>query len=342
MDYCLTSQPQSFGQPAEYDFEEDDEWASARTDFVPNSQPGQRLSLMFAGQGQSRGFSNGLHSSQGVPQSLHFPHYSPASGDQEHSFGLPQPLGLESDSTDFSMDLPQSGHYSFENGSTQIYAQQSCPSAPNPPKDSDLSGPESSQNGWYQASLNAFQLRTCGLDGNVMDTPSIETAYGQGPLNVLSGCNTAISTTTNSHGDYLTPASRSQNSSSKSLKSVTEISSPTSDFTARRGLAVSDQFCPVPGAHVCRWRLDGDHICGRRFGDNVSLHSHVAEAHVNALEATEDQGFICRWKGCDRLMNKKRQSKRGFDTKSKMRRHIEVHTGPRESCPCTAPSLGLP
>lgn len=87
-------------------------------------------------------------------------------------------------------------------------------------------------------------------------------------------------------------------------------------------------------AHVCQWQLDGDKVCGERFDSSASLHAHVAVVHITTMEQTTKHGFLCRWTGCDRLTDRTPRAKKGFDTKSKVRRHIETHTGPRESLAC--------
>lgn len=313
---------QSFEQPAHCSFRDLTGWDSTPTDLLRSAQPEQQPTAAVAGQARSRGFPHVFRSTQGLPQSLGFPHYSPVSVDQKQSFGLAQPLALNSNSTDFSMGLPQNAPYSFEGASAQSYAQQTSPGASIPPGGSHLSGPESPQNGLYQ-SLNGFQFN-----------PSIDTTYGQTSLNnILSACNTAITTSDNAHSDYIPTASQNRNSPSRSHESLTDISSPASEFAAHRDVSVSNQLFLKEDARVCQWRLAGDQVCGKRFNQSAALYKHVAELHVSTLKANEDHGFICRWEGCGRLINKNGQSKQGFDTKSKVKRHIEIHTGPRKSPP---------
>lgn len=94
-------------------------------------------------------------------------------------------------------------------------------------------------------------------------------------------------------------------------------------------------------AHVCQWQLDDNKACGERFDSSASLHAHVAVVHITTMEQTTEHGFLCRWTGCDRLTDRTPRAKKGFDTKSKVRRHIETHTGPRESLACCDTCLEL-
>lgn len=331
MDYYMTGPAHSFPtQPGQYPFQQNDEWTSIATGFMQGSEHERRQGHILAGHTQPRGFSQASHSSQALAQSLQFAQYSAASVGQEQPFELTQSLGMGSNSTDFPMDLGSNGQYAFEDASAQIFSHQTSPSTAAPPDNSSLPEPDPSQNGWYQNSLHDFQFNTSGLETTVLDASSMDTAYGQNALSTLSTCTSAIAANNHSRDGYLTPATRSQTSPSKSLESMTDISSPTSDVPLHQNMPLSGTVTQEVTSHVCQWRLDGDQICGKLYDDNVQLHSHVADAHVNFMEAIEDHGFICRWKGCDRLTNKKRESKRGFDTKSKIRRHVEVHTGPCE------------
>lgn len=330
MDYFLTGQTQSFGQAAHYPFQQNG-WPAAPSHSLQNARPGQSPSQAVSGHASSQGFSQGLHSSQGISQSLSFPQYTPASTENEQSFGLTQPLGMDPNPTDFSLDIQHNAQFSFANTPGQVYGQQTSLGTSTAPKNADPANPDTPQNGWYQASMNEFQFNNAALDDAVLNGSSVGTLYGQNPLNRYPVGNTSLNVNADPPDDYLSPpASRGRHSSSKSLGSVTDLSSPLSESATQQLLAVMKDDSEKSDAHICQWRLGNDRVCGQQFDDSLLLHKHIADAHINALEASDDHGFVCRWKGCDRLTNKKRESKRGFDTKSKIRRHIEIHTGPRK------------
>lgn len=81
-------------------------------------------------------------------------------------------------------------------------------------------------------------------------------------------------------------------------------------------------------ACTCEWQLDDGTPCGQQFNCSSLLTSHVESTHFDNIKATERHGLVCRWNGCDRLTNEKDANFRGFMTKSKLRRHVEIHTGP--------------
>lgn len=76
--------------------------------------------------------------------------------------------------------------------------------------------------------------------------------------------------------------------------------------------------------HICKWggRDDGI-VCWQRFATAKDLHTHIAEFHVEPLPKTE-HGFMCAWQGCDRAGDPR---KKGFSQRSKLKRHMEIHTG---------------
>lgn len=330
MEYFLTAQTHSFGQAAHYPFQQN-AWSATPSVSLQNTQPGQSPSQAVSGHVSSQGFSQEIHVSQRIPSSLSFAQYTPSSTENEQSFGLTQSLGMHPNATDFSLDLQHNDQFPFANAPGQGYGQQTSLGTPTPPKITDPSNPDTSQNGWYQASLNEFQFNNADLDGAVLNESSVGTLYGQNPLNRYPVGSTSLTININPPDDYISPpASRGRHSSSKSLGSVTDLSSPLSDSATQQILAVMNDDSQVSDAHICQWRLSGDGLCGQQFDDSLLLHKHIADAHINTLETSDDHGFVCRWKGCNRLTNKKRESKRGFDTKSKIRRHIEIHTGPRK------------
>lgn len=79
--------------------------------------------------------------------------------------------------------------------------------------------------------------------------------------------------------------------------------------------------------HMCRWTCaDETEICGQQFANPKLLWDHVVEFHVDMLQKTQ-HGYICEWKGCDRRHRSDDSTKIGFHQKSKIKRHMETHTG---------------
>ena len=79
---------------------------------------------------------------------------------------------------------------------------------------------------------------------------------------------------------------------------------------------------------ICQWLApksydDGNRnrTCGLRFADASALQQHIKDAHTNRL--TKTIGFICQWAGCPR------NGTQPFGQKSKLERHIQIHTGCR-------------
>lgn len=79
--------------------------------------------------------------------------------------------------------------------------------------------------------------------------------------------------------------------------------------------------------HICQWICtDEDEICGQQFTNPKLLWDHVVESHVETLQKTQ-HGYVCEWKGCDRRHRSDDSDKIGFHQKSKIKRHLETHTG---------------
>lgn len=80
-------------------------------------------------------------------------------------------------------------------------------------------------------------------------------------------------------------------------------------------------------AHICQWvGANEGEVCGQHFANPKLLWDHVVEFHVDMLQKTQ-YGYICEWKGCDRRHRSDDTAKIGFHQKSKIKRHMETHTG---------------
>lgn len=78
-----------------------------------------------------------------------------------------------------------------------------------------------------------------------------------------------------------------------------------------------------PQAHedqfLCRWlAADGASICGKRFEDDEQLQKHCKFDHLKQLKKVRG-GFRCGWANCARDTC--------FTQRSKVERHMQVHTG---------------
>ncbi|KAI9825506.1 MAG: zinc-finger protein [Phylliscum demangeonii] len=79
------------------------------------------------------------------------------------------------------------------------------------------------------------------------------------------------------------------------------------------------------GRCTCQWQVDdltsdeGKRPCGLPFADAAALQSHIKETHINQF--TKKAHFVCQWHGCPRC------GQQPFAQRSKLERHLQVHTG---------------
>ncbi|CAK7566060.1 MAG: zinc-finger protein [Sporothrix epigloea] len=75
----------------------------------------------------------------------------------------------------------------------------------------------------------------------------------------------------------------------------------------------------------CVWcdTVDGP-VCGQVFESASKLHEHVLATHTHHLKRDIGGTYSCGWLGCNRRDS---QEKGGFAQKSKIDRHMQVHTG---------------
>lgn len=79
--------------------------------------------------------------------------------------------------------------------------------------------------------------------------------------------------------------------------------------------------------HTCQWTVNNQGgVCGQQFTTARLLWDHIAERHIDVLQKTE-HGYVCEWKGCERPHRLNVATKIGFHQKSKIKRHMETHTG---------------
>ena len=69
---------------------------------------------------------------------------------------------------------------------------------------------------------------------------------------------------------------------------------------------------------LCRWVIGGKAICGQRFENDEQLQKHCKHEHLKPMKKLNG-GFRCGWAGCTRDTC--------FTQRSKVERHMQVHTG---------------
>ncbi|ERT03163.1 hypothetical protein HMPREF1624_01468 [Sporothrix schenckii ATCC 58251] len=80
-----------------------------------------------------------------------------------------------------------------------------------------------------------------------------------------------------------------------------------------------------PQMFECAWcDTLGGQPCGQSFDSACELHKHVLAAHTHLLKRDVGGTYSCGWQGCTRRDS---EEKGGFAQKSKIDRHMQVHTG---------------
>lgn len=102
-----------------------------------------------------------------------------------------------------------------------------------------------------------------------------------------------------------------------------DIVPPLPDIPSDIPLPLSDtplpsSDIPLPPSNTCLWLRDEAHVCAESFRETTELHEHVVKSHTANYEK-QPGGFWCLWSGCSRAKN--------FETKSKLTRHMQSHTG---------------
>lgn len=110
-----------------------------------------------------------------------------------------------------------------------------------------------------------------------------------------------------------TPSPLESEHSFTEATSTAHTMSPVSE-TKPQVMAQEDQF-------LCRWLVGrGDAICGQRFENDEQLQKHCKQDHLKQLKKVNG-GFRCGWANCTRDTC--------FTQRSKVERHMQVHTGCR-------------
>ena len=93
------------------------------------------------------------------------------------------------------------------------------------------------------------------------------------------------------------------------------------------------------GRHECLWcSYSGGEPCKQVFDSAGGLHRHVLDAHTHQLKRGANGMFSCGWQGCTRCEG---EGKNGFLQKSKVDRHMQVHTGSKRVAPSLLESFTI-
>ncbi|KAF3762295.1 hypothetical protein M406DRAFT_107822 [Cryphonectria parasitica EP155] len=311
-----TAQSQSFGQSYQFPFHFQAGFPAASSHTLQGNTARHSEGNVVGGQEFSGNFPQNFHQFHELPPSLASSQVQYANAlDNSQTMSLAQQL--DSNTNVFSWAPLYDTQGAFVNAVEQVYDQQALRENTSTALDPGLSDTNHSQ--WLPGSTQNFQFSE-PLDENLL---GISQEQGSSS-NLPTGTQESVTTMS----DDFSPTSRDQSSPSKSLGSVARTISPVSDYSMK-GISVgSESMSREIEAHVCQWRLADNRICGQQFSSHSLLHDHVDDTHFHALKPTSEHGLVCLWDGCDRLTNDKYADKRGFDTKSKLRRHIETHTGP--------------
>ncbi|KAG7113802.1 Zinc finger protein like [Verticillium longisporum] len=106
------------------------------------------------------------------------------------------------------------------------------------------------------------------------------------------------------------------------LSAMTASSTLTGDSAQISTPATPESESFSRASNQCRWVAHGQ-ICGLTFRNEVDLHQHVRDHHTSPLRK-EVGGFPCHWHKCIRKL---KGSAGNFHQKSKLDRHLQVHTG---------------
>lgn len=144
------------------------------------------------------------------------------------------------------------------------------------------------------------------------------------------------------HNHYSSATSPSTNLSLATSMSPAPTSLPTpstlggtnyfTDITNAN--AESTPLASTEDQTICRWLvgdgMGGHKICGHECSDHKSLQEHCKTDHLKQIKK-DHAGFYCQWQGCTRHTT--------FSQRSKLERHMQVHTGCKLTpCPVLLPS----
>lgn len=312
----MEARPGSFlsGQDSCFN-QQDDAWPLAGTNPLEYAQPGHQASHLAAGAAPWQGFSSGFYPTQGLQQPL-------AGG---HSFSQ-HILGRSSYASTLQgyPDPSPAARSGIQPGDSRRYSTAGTSAQASTLLDnSDVDDSGHPSNPFQVNPFREFAFDDAGANAPSPNAASMGISYEPGRLGTCSVGDTSMNTRSDPQCAYF-PSPHTVYTPSHRMRGTTE--------------SVSETLSPVPDRarpqqptsmndHRCLWQLGGDQVCGEQFDSNSSLYNHIAEVHIKAMKPTKDHGLLCCWDGCDRL-------KKGFENRSKVRRHVQTHTGPSESLTC--------
>lgn len=298
--------------------------------FVQSQQTSRQV---LTPRASSHNFSGGLDGQ--------FSFASHDQGLEEDMFNLAQAMEVTSQEPHFPLDLPMSTQFSYGNAPGEAHARQTSTTNESLDTSSDLPG---------SLINNIHAMGTAYMPSVVMDGPSspspdlsdtamneqtVETMYLPGLL--IDGVTTdklcfpgngPTHTYSQSQPTGLRESNPSQECGGADKFPSPPMSDPSfSEVHVDDSTQILEKKTPKdPTVHMCQWICGNEEACGQQFTNAKLLWDHVVECHVDALEKTQ-HGYICGWKGCDRHHRIGDASKIGFQQKSKIKRHMETHTG---------------
>ncbi|PSR90469.1 hypothetical protein BD289DRAFT_215393 [Coniella lustricola] len=316
--YVTSGQVQPFDQAYQFPFHYQSGFASVQPQAMPDASPRDIHGNFMDNSAFSTNFTQDVSSSMTDPQTPY-----PSALASSQTIAINQALG--SNNQIFAWQPLYNSQNDFATAAEQVCGQQAVLDNGSHVMSADIAASSPTQ--WLRSTTHGFPFdNSLGEEiSNINQTTTI-------PNKVSIGTQES----NNTQDDCFTPlTSNSHSSPAKSFDGIARTSSPVSEFSMKDTSATSiESMSQGIEAHMCRWQLNGGQICGKHFDSHSLLHDHVDDAHFNNLKITGDHGLICQWADCDRLTNDKYNEKRGFDTKSKLRRHMEIHTGPVEVHDC--------
>lgn len=272
------------------------------------SQPISRQGL--ASRPSTQVFTGGLNDHLGFATHGH--------GLEGGVFNLGQAMGQVTQETHFQFGLPLSTHHYFTHTNGEAHAQQA------------------SETYASNAVVDDTPVLTPELSDTTMHETTAETAYLPDPMiDTVTADDACLPDDVPIHSDLQQQqVYKKEHTLSGQCEEADSLPSPPSSDPYLSDIQVLDSTHALDQSdhkdtriHVCHWTgANEEGICGQQFTNPKLLWDHVVEFHVDTLHKTQ-HGYICEWKGCDRRHRVDDSSKIGFHQKSKIKRHMETHTG---------------
>lgn len=258
-----------------------------------------------------------------------------------HLFSLDQAMGQVAQETQFQFGLPVNTQNYFTQTSDEAHPQQA--STTNESSVTTPNLPPAIANGHTMSAAyvsNSVMDNTSAISPELSDTMMLETpkeaAYLPGPMiDAAASDDTCLPDNVHMHSDLQAqsvfkkePALSGQCEEADRFPSPPSSDPDSSDTQVRNSTQrLGQKDRKDTKAHICQWTgANEGEVCGQQFANPKLLWDHVVEFHVDMLQKTQ-HGYICEWKGCDRRHRSDDTAKIGFHQKSKIKRHMETHTG---------------